>query len=212
MFDTLLFDLDGTLTDSYEGIANSVLYALERMNRPPIGSDVLSLFIGPPLTDSFKNYCGMSDDQAETALKLYRERYSTVGWAENRVYDGVPEALHKLKAMGKTMFVATSKPEHFARKIVERFELLQYFDGVFGATFDSSRTTKDSVVEYALDTAHADKAKTVMIGDRKHDVLGAKANGIKSIGVLYGFGDLAELKTAGADFIAPTPEDICGLM
>ena len=212
MFDTLLFDLDGTLTNSYEGIANSVLYALERMGLPTVGEDILSKFIGPPLTYSFKTYCGMDDGQAERALKFYRERYSDVGWAENRVYDGIPEALQKLKAMSKTMFVATSKPEKFARNIVERFELLKYFDEVFGATFDSSRDTKDKVVKYAIDSARTDKVKTVMIGDREHDVFGAKSNGIKSIGVLYGFGDLAELKAAGADYIAPTPDDICALV
>lgn len=212
MFDTLLFDLDGTLTNSYEGITNSVLYALERMDRPPVDGDLLSEFIGPPLSYSFKTFCGMTDEQAERAISLYRERFSDIGWTENSVYDGIPDALQRLKDLGKTLFVATSKPEYYARKIVERFDLTKYFDEVFGATFDSSRSSKDSVIAYALSVSKADKTKTVMIGDRNYDVFGAKANGIPSIGVLYGFGNLAELQAAGADFIAPTPADICRLV
>lgn len=212
MFDCLLFDLDGTLTDSFDGIANSVIYSLEKLGAPVPERQSLSVFVGPPLFESYQAVCGFDPETAKKALAFYREYYNENGWKQNRVYDGVKEALETLKSTGKTLAVATSKPEYFSNRIIELFGLDKYFVFVAGATLDDTRTTKDEVIAYALKSLNVDKEKTVMIGDRKHDVIGAKQNGLKSIGVLYGYGNLAELSAAGADYIANTPEDIIRLV
>lgn len=208
MFDNLLFDLDGTLTDSFDGITNSVLYALKKMGEKLPAKEELRFFIGPPLSESFAVLFGGDTEKAELAVKNYREYYSVTGLLENRVYDGVEQTLKTLKDMGKRLFVATSKPEKFSVRIAEHFGLTKYIERVFGASFDSSRGTKDKVIEYALGEAGLIKDKTVMIGDRHHDIDGAKANGLKSVGVLYGYGNYDELSSAGADFIVETPEEI----
>lgn len=212
MFDYLLFDLDGTLTDSFDGIINCVLYALEQMGERSVPRDSLGYFIGPPLIDSFTVLFDGDTKKAERGVALYRERYEPIGWTENKIYDGVEEMLSALKAEGKTLAVATSKPERFSTRIVSHFGLDKYFAHHFGATMDSSRSTKDKVVKYALDTLACDKTRVVMIGDRRYDVEGAKVNGIKSIGVLYGYGNEQELTAAGADFIAATPKDIINII
>lgn len=212
MFDDLLFDLDGTLTDSFDGITNSVLYALDKMGEPLPDKSALKFFIGPPLSESFAKLFGGDTDKAAKAVACYREYYSTKGWAQNRVYDGVEQTLKELRSMGKRLFVATSKPEHFSLRIVAHFGLDKYFERVFGASFDSSRDTKDKVIAYALTSSGINKASTVMIGDRHHDIDGAKTNSLRSIGVLYGYGSRDELTAAGADFIAATPADIIGLV
>ena len=208
MFDFVLFDLDGTLTDSYDGIINSVRHSLKKLGAPCPDDKRLKCFIGPPLWDSFVTHCGFDKQTAERAVEYYREYYSVNGWQENKVYDGVEEMLQGLKAKGKTLGVATSKPEHYSKKIVNLFGLDKYFDFVAGATFDESRSTKDKVIAYALEQTNVPKSRIVMVGDRSHDISGAKANGLKSIGVLYGYGDRAELTTAGADYIAITPHDV----
>lgn len=208
MFDNLLFDLDGTLTDSFDGITNSVLYALKKMGEKLPAKEELRFFIGPPLSESFAVLFGGDTEKAELAVKNYREYYSVTGLLENRVYDGVEQTLKTLKDMGKRLFVATSKPEKFSVRIAEHFGLTKYIERVFGASFDSSRDTKDKVIAYALGEAGLSKDKTVMIGDRHHDIDGAKANGLKSVGVLYGYGNYDELSSAGADFIVETPKEI----
>jgi len=207
MFDVVLFDLDGTLTESGIGITRSVAYALRKQGIAETDQKMLDLFVGPPLIGAFMEFYGFSHAQAVQAVEDYREYYAVTGIFENRVYDGVQSLLRQLHAAGKRCVLATSKPEHYARQILDHFGLSPWFDGVFGATMDEKRTNKADVIAYALKkTGFAGRA--VMVGDREHDILGAKANGLASIGVLYGYGSREELETAGATYIAATPEEI----
>ncbi len=209
MYDNILFDLDGTLTDPSEGITNSVTYALEKFGITVEDKKTLYKFIGPPLVVAFSEYYGFSKEDSEKATAYYRETFSVKGLYENKVYDGVVNLLGTLKNSGKKLILATSKPEKFAKEIMRYFDLAKYFDLICGATFDSTRNTKDKVITYALcEAGITDKRKTVMIGDRHHDIDGARMNGIDSIGVLYGFGDKEELTKAGATYIAENIEDI----
>lgn len=208
-YEVYLFDLDGTLTDSQEGITNAIKYALEKMGEPIPSREVLLRFIGPPLDYSFGKFCGFSPDRIRTGIKFYREYYSTTGLFENRVYEGIPELLKGLEAEGKKLAVATSKPENFTMKILEHFGLLGYFHVVTGALLDGSRSTKTDVLRCALENCGiSDKSKAVMIGDRMHDINGAKENGIDCIAVLWGFGSTEEFKEYGAEYIVDTPAQI----
>lgn len=209
---TILFDLDGTLTDPGLGITNSVMYALDRFGIHESDRTKLYPFIGPPLWDSFMRFYGMSRDQAEEAVRVYREYYGDRGLLENSVYPGIPQMLAALKAQGKTLAVATSKPEGFSRQILDHFELSQYFDRIAGASMDRSRSRKADVIRYALEGLSADPATTVMVGDREHDVLGAKELGLPCVGVLYGYGDRPELEAAGAAAIAADPVELLALL
>ena len=203
MFDYLFFDLDGTLTDPALGITNSFIYALKYFGLEIPSYETLCTFIGPPLPDTFKNLLGFSEDKAAEGVKKYREYFAEKGLFENSVYPGIPELLAKLKENGKKLVVATSKPEEFSVKIIEHFGLSQYFENVCGSLMDESRSKKDQVIEYAIErNGITDKSKILMIGDRKHDILGAKKVGLKSCGVLFGYGSRQELEEAGADFIA----------
>ncbi|EOL49365.1 HAD family hydrolase [Enterococcus caccae] len=205
----ILFDLDGTITDSGEGIIHSVVYALKKMNRQLPAIEELNSFIGPPLNESFSKLYHLDTQATDLAVRYYREYYQTNGMYENRVYVGIPELLAALKKAGCTLYIATSKPEIYAKQILVHFELNDYFDGVYGASLDGGRSKKGDVIEYALKEAKITRLEeTVMIGDRSHDIIGAKENKLASIGVLYGFGDRAELETAGAEYIALTPEEI----
>ena len=217
MFDTVLFDLDGTLTDPFEGISNSIIYALKKFGIAAPDKPLLKKFIGPPLTESFSEYCGLNHSDALRAVDYYREYFSVAGIFENKPYEGVCELLSGLKERGYTAIVATSKPEQFAKTIVQHFGLEQYFKEICGATMDQSRThtmdqsrtQKADVIAYALKKCEIkDKKRAVMVGDRKHDIIGAKTNGLSSIGVLYGYGSKEELLEAGADYIANSPVDI----
>ena len=209
MYDYLLFDLDGTLTDPGEGITNSVVYALKKWGVEVKDKRELYSFIGPPLSASFKKYFGFSEDDALKSVEYYREYFRERGIFENEVYGGVPNLLATLKEAGKTLILATSKPEGFAKQILDHFDLAKYFDFVAGATMDESRNKKADVIRYALRMSGVtDLSRAVMIGDREQDVDGAKQNGMASIGVLYGYGDRAELEGAGATYIAETVEDI----
>lgn len=213
MFDIVLFDLDGTLTDPGEGITNSVAYALKKYDIEVTDKRELYKFIGPPLKDSFMKYYGFSEEKAEEAIAFYREYFRNIGIFENKVYDGVEDMLRTLHADGKKIVLATSKPEEFAVRILEHFGLKKYFAVVAGASMDSSRSKKGDVIAYAISLCeNFDKDTAIMIGDREHDIIGAKENELKSIGVLYGYGDEEELKTAGADYIAVAPEDILKLV
>lgn len=212
MFDNILFDLDGTLTDSFDGIANAALYALGKMGVTSYLKADLNFFIGPPIFNSFGKIFDGDEEKINRAVTLYREYFSDRGWKENRVYDGVPQMLWQLNDMGKKLAVATSKPELYSRKITKYFGLDKYFVFEAGASFDSSRAQKAQVIEYAIASTGFDKAKTIMIGDRNHDILGAKKCGLKSMGVLYGYGDLPELKDAGADYVAATPADVVNIL
>lgn len=202
-YDILFFDLDGTLTDPGLGITNAVMYSLEKYGLPIPERQSLYKFIGPPLTWSFQTYYGFSEEQSIEAVKYYREHYSVTGLFENEVYEGIPELLQELRGAGKTLCVATSKPEKFAVEILEHFGLAEYFHHICGAAFDESRGTKHEVIEYAIGRCGGpDRGRILMIGDREHDVLGAKQSSLASAGVLYGYGDRAEHEAAGADFIA----------
>ena len=205
----LLFDLDGTLTDPGLGITNSVMYSLHKFGINAEDRTSLYKFIGPPLRDSFQTYYGFSDEKSGLAVQYYREYFKEQGLYENEVYDGITDLLRQLKGQGRSLIVATSKPEVFAVKILRHFGLYDYFDFVAGATMDETRNKKADVIKYALESCSiVEKSSAVMIGDREHDVIGAKENGLDSIGVLYGYGDYDELAGAGAAFIAEKPSDI----
>lgn len=209
----VLFDLDGTLTDQKEGITKSVAYALEAYGIHVEDLDSLCKFIGPPLKDSFVKFYGFSEEQGYEAVEKYREYFRPHGVYENKVYAGVDKLLAELKASGKMIILATSKPTVFANTILEHFDLMKYFDVVCGSELDGSRVKKGDVITYALEQVAEkdtgfDKSKAVMIGDREHDILGAKENGLDSIGVLYGYGDRAEHEAAGADYIVETVEEL----
>ena len=202
-YDYILFDLDGTLTDSAEGIINSVKYALEQYGVTGLVREELLKFIGPPLQDSFMEYYHFSKEEALNAVAFYREYFSKKGIFENRVYDGIPEFLDKLKKKGKKLLVATSKPEKFTYQILAHFDLEKYFDFIAGATMDETRNQKPDIIRYALSSIeNLNPDKVVMIGDRHHDIDGAIINHIDSIGVLYGYGTREELTKAGATYIA----------
>jgi phosphoglycolate phosphatase len=206
--DTIFFDLDGTLTDPKVGITRSIQYALQRLDHPTIPTaDELTWCIGPPLRTSFVQLLG-GEHAADRAVALYRERFSDIGLYENGVYDGIDEVLTSLGASGHRLFVATSKAHVFADRIIDHFGLRRHFEGVFGAELDGTRVDKSDLLGYALKQASADPARTLMIGDRSHDMIGAKNNGINGIGVLYGYGSRDELLQAGARHVCATPAAI----
>ncbi len=209
MYQYLLFDLDGTLTDPGLGITNSVMYALHKFNIDVSDRSKLYPFIGPPLKESFRSFYGFSDEQCERAVQYYREYFKKSGMYENKVYDGIHDLLTRLKTNGKTLIVATSKPEVFAFEILRHFDLYKYFDFAAGATMNDVRNQKADIIRYALGSCGITaKSSAIMIGDRKHDIIGAKENGLDSVGILYGYGTYDELKNAGATFIAAEPADI----
>lgn len=209
MYDIVLFDLDGTLTDPGEGITNSVAYALNKFNIKVEDKTELYNFIGPPLIDSFMKYYGMCYEDGLKAVEYYREYFGVTGIFENRVFNGIHELLACIKKSGRVVSLATSKPEQYAVRILEHFDLTQYFDFIGGATMDETRSKKADVIDYTLKQLEVtDKSKVVMIGDRHHDIEGANVNGLDSIGVLFGYGDRQELETAGATYIAETVDDI----
>ncbi len=202
MFKLILFDLDGTLTDSKEGIINCVKYALESFGIKENDEKKLFKFIGPPLYDSFRGIYGFSHDDAVCAVEKYRERFTNTGIYENTVYSDTAEALELLKSHGKTLALATSKPYVYAERILKNFKIFDYFDYASGAEPDGSKGYKDEVISKVLDSASAfSLSETVIIGDRENDVLGAKKCGISSIGLRRGYAEKNELETAGADYI-----------
>lgn len=202
MADYILFDLDGTLTDPGEGITNSVAYALDKYGITVDDRSSLNTFIGPPLHESFQKYFGFSILQSFDAVTKYREYYRDRGIFENRVYDGIPELLCKLKNSGKTLIMATSKPTVFAERIAEHYGFRKFFDIIVGSELDGKRVDKAEVIEEALKEAGSpEKSDCVMVGDRLHDIAGAEKNGIFSVGVLYGYGSYEELCKAGANKI-----------
>lgn len=205
----ILFDLDGTLTEPKEGITKSVAYALEYYGIHVEDLDTLCPFIGPPLKESFMKFYGFDEEKAEEAVEKYREYFRPYGVYENELYEGVPELLQVLKEQRKILVLATSKPTVFAKIILEHFELNQYFDYVVGSELDGTRVNKDEVIACALKEAGIeDKSTAIMVGDRKHDILGAKVNGLDCIGVLYGHGSREELEKAGADVIVEMVEKL----
>jgi phosphoglycolate phosphatase len=208
--DAIYFDLDGTLTDPKPGITRSIQYALQKLDHPTMPTeDELTWCIGPPLRASFVRLLG-AETSADLAVTYHRERFSDVGLYENGVYDGIGEVLTSLCASGHRLFVATSKPHVFAERIIDHFGLRDHFERVFGSELDGTRVDKSHLLEYALKQASVDPAKTLMIGDRSHDMVGANNNGMKGIGVLYGYGSRDELLEAGAHHVCATPGAILG--
>ncbi|MBQ8954387.1 MAG: dTMP kinase [Clostridia bacterium] len=202
-YDAVIFDLDGTLTESEPGITKSVQYALEKMNRPPMDEATLRRFIGPPLMESFTEIAGMAGPEAEEAVRLYRERFSTVGWRENSVYMGIAPLLRSLKKNGAYVAVATGKPLDFSRRILEYFGLSPFIDRLEAITLTDHHADKPALVRRALPEKYA---RACMVGDRAGDMEGAAANGIDGVGALYGYGSREELEAAGAAFVAESVE------
>ena len=207
---TVLFDLDGTHTDSGEGIINCAIPALEHFGLPIPSREEMRVFVGPPLHETFQRF-GVPADKTEEAIRVYRSRYIPTGMFENTPYPGIKELLETLNKENYTLYVATSKPEEMSVTILERFGLAPYFDRICGASIDSSRSTKDAVIAYLLAQSGA-KEDMVMVGDTKYDVLGAKAHGIPAIGVSWGYGSADEMEEAGAIGIADTMEQLLELI
>ena len=199
-YDNIFFDLDGTLIDPFEGITACAQFALAHFGINADRQD-LKCFIGPPLRESFPQYYGLDKKQTEIAVEKYRERFHKYGVYENILYDGVIQLLERLKSQGKTLIIATSKPEGYTIRILEYHGIYKYFDFVSGATLDGSRDTKTAVIAYALQEMKLDPKTCLMIGDREHDIVGARNNGIDTIGVLWGYGSEEELIQSGASAI-----------
>ena len=209
MFDLILFDLDGTLTDPKEGITNCVKYALESFGINETDENVLMRFIGPPLVDSFKAIYGMTDSEAHIALNKYRERFSEIGIFENSLLEGAKEILEELRNSGKRIALATSKPYVYAEKILEKYDIAKYFDCAVGSELDGTRNYKDEVIlEVLKRTGEDDLSRVVMVGDRKHDIIGAEKCKIASIGLRCGYAEEGELADAGADYIFENLHDL----
>ncbi len=209
MIKNVLFDLDGTLTDPAEGITKSVAFALDRFGIYVSDLSVLNVFIGPPLTDSFKKYFDFTDEQAKFALDTYREYFSVYGLYENEVYKGIPEMLSRLQKKGIRVCLATSKPEKYSVKILEHFDLKKYFYFVAGNTMEETRSRKDLLIKHIFDSNPDFKPEeTVMVGDRIYDIEGAHTFGIKAIGVSYGYAPEGELETSGADIVVENVEQL----
>jgi len=202
----IFFDLDGTLTDPKVGITKSIQHALKSLNQTVLTSDELTWCIGPPLLASLSELVG--DDMAPRALDLYRERFADCGLYENEVYSGVHAMLEKFQLAGHPLYVASSKPQVFVEKILQHFSLRNYFSDVFGSCLDGTRSDKIELLGYALSSAGAAPTESVMVGDRQYDAVGAFANDMQFIGVLYGYGSEEELRAAGATTLARSPADI----
>lgn len=205
----ILLDLDGTVTDSQRGIKNSVEYALNAFNIKVKDRNELDKYIGPPLRQSFMRFAGLSEENSNIAMKKYREYYGPKGIFENELYKGIEELLRELKERDKRVILATSKPWIYAEIILEHFDIKKYFDFVSGSELNGARTDKAEVIKYAVDKFGIEKDNAIMIGDREHDIKGAHKNGIRALGVLYGFGSREELEQAGADIICADVKDLC---
>lgn len=208
MYQTILFDLDGTLTDSGQGIMNSVSYALDKLGIQEENPEQLRKFIGPPLYESFSNFYQLNPAKTQIAVTYFREYFKEKGIFENQVYPGIPQLLEQLKQAGKTLVLATSKPEIFAKQVLEYFDLDHYFTVIAGASLDSSRISKAQVIAHALSQLPPLDQTFIMVGDREHDVEGAKEHGLATLGVLYGYGSKAELQAAGAKALFETVSDL----
>ena len=207
----ILFDLDGTLTDPKEGITRCVSYALEHfgIKRDP---DSLTCFIGPPLKEQFMKYAALSERDAVRAVEIYRERFAPIGLFENKIYGGILPMLEKLRSLGAVMAIATSKPKVFAVQIAEKYGIAPYMTEIVGSELDGTLTDKALVIKKAMELLGANKEHTIMVGDREHDCIGAKKNGIGCIGVLYGYSEPGELRRAGASKIVSDMDELCSAL
>ncbi len=208
-YKNILFDLDGTLTDPELGITNSICYALLKQNRPVPNQNVLNTFIGPPLIGAFMERCNVSRAEAESLLQDYREYFKEKGMFENKVYPGIPEMLESLKKSGCRLYVATSKPEPFAKQILEHFDLTKYFTFIGGSTLSETRTHKEEVIDYVLKENRLQPQDCLMVGDRYYDIEGARKCGLKVAAVLFGYGDREELQSA--DYLIHTPMELMSI-
>ncbi len=208
-YKNILFDLDGTLTDPGLGITNSIRYALQKQNRPVPNQNVLNTFIGPPLIGAFMEHCNVNRPEAESLLQDYREYFKEKGMFENKVYPGIPETLQTLKERGCHLYVATSKPEPFAKRILEHFDLAKYFDFIGGSTLSETRTHKDEVIDYVLKENRLQPQDCLMVGDRYYDIEGARKCGMKVAAVLFGYGGREELQSA--DYLIHMPMELTSI-
>lgn len=216
-YKSIFFDLDGTVTEPVMGITNAIIYALEKYNIKVKDRSQLHKFIGPPLRKSFQEFYGFTEDEAEQAVSYYREYYSDKGLRENEVMPGMEEALKTLNQAGFKLYIATSKPEHFAVSILKNLNLYQYFDIAAGSTMDKTRDSKELVIEYLLNRINIKKdseqiKEIVMVGDRKFDIEGANCFSMDSIGVLFGYGDREEFETAGATYIVNDANELVDII
>ena len=207
MKDYILFDFDGTVFDTAEGITKCVQYALNKMGIEAELSELMC-FAGPPLVEMFAQKYGMSNEQAKMATELYRERYKPIGWKECKPFEGMHELMLKLKKEGKKLAIATSKPQHLAEQILDAYNMLDDFDIICGAEFDGTRSQKWEVIEYVLNKFGITADDAVMVGDRKYDVIGAKRCGLDCVGVRFGYAEEGELEEHGAVYVAQDTEDL----
>ena len=201
----VFFDLDGTLTDPKEGITSCITYALSKLEQPIPAMEVLEQWIGPPLHASFVEILG-SVEAADKALGFYRERFGSIGMYENRLYAGIQESLERLTDQVESMYVVTSKPTVYSEKIIEYFDLTSFFRRVYGSNLDGSLTNKSDLIRFVLESESIEPSAAIMIGDRYHDIAGAKENGLRTVGVLWGYGSRQELEDAGADALCEAPK------
>lgn len=206
----ILFDLDGTLTDSGEGIINCAQYAFQQMGYPVPPREEMGVFVGPPLWDTFEKF-GIPKERTDEAVQIFRSRYVPIGKFENTPYPGIRELLEALGVEGNLLYVATSKPETTAVEVLEHFDLAGYFDRICGADLEKKRNSKDAVIAYLLNMTGSD-AEMVMVGDTEYDVLGAAAHGIPTIGVSWGYGDVAAMEKAGAKAIVNSTEELLEML
>lgn len=212
-YDAILFDLDGTLTDSQDGIIKALQHALGKFGLNHIKPEKLRSWIGPPLYESFKAFFDMDEEKARQAVEHYREYFARKGIYENRVFPGIPALLERLKGAGKRVILATSKPEFFAEKILRHFNLEQYFDLIAGSNMDGSRIVKKEIIQHIFEQMPAlSKAEAVMVGDREQDIKGARAHGMDSVVVTYGYGTEEELKGAGPSYMVASVEELSSLL
>ncbi len=205
----VLFDLDGTLTDPFEGITRSMSHALAALGRRAPAREDLRWCIGPPIRSNFQKLLD-SDEPGliEKAVALYRDRYSSLGLFENDVYAGIPEALHALKGTGHALYIASSKPTEYSERIVSHFGLRHFFDGVYGSEMDGTRSDKPTLISHVLQEESIESRDAVMVGDREHDMMGGHANGVTGVGVLWGYGTREELETSGAFICISHPREL----
>ena len=206
--DNILFDLDGTLTDPKEGIVNSILFALNKLGIHENNIDELDNFIGPPLRDSFLKRYNLNDELADKAMLYYREYFSVKGIYENKIYPGVNKLLESLSSRNYQLFVATSKPTVYSEEILKYFKIDDYFKAVIGSYLDNTRTDKTEIISYLISNYELNAGHSVMVGDRKHDILGGKNNSLKTIGVTYGYGSMEELLLSQPDFMVNECKEI----
>lgn len=210
MYKAVLFDLDGTLTESGEGITKSVQYALEKIGKPEPDLEKLKVFVGPPLLEQFMKYADVDEETGREAVAFYRERYSTIGIYENQVYAGIPETLASLRQKGYLLAVASSKPENYVRQILDYFHLTEFFQEIVGSELSGGRTQKSQVIEEALRRLNLERHRdqVLMVGDREHDVLGAREAGMECVAVTFGYGTMEELREAEPLQIVNSPQEL----